>query len=62
MNYIAQANGRELDPSFWTGLIILGNPDPVEIEAKSEKWIILFSSGLIFMTIFWILRKKLKEN
>ncbi|HCD86687.1 MAG TPA: hypothetical protein DEQ87_03460 [Algoriphagus sp.] len=62
LNYIAQANGRELDPSFWTGLIILGNPDPVEIEAKSEKWIILFSSGLIFMTIFWILRKKLKEN
>ncbi|MCR9085015.1 MAG: CHAT domain-containing protein, partial [Cyclobacteriaceae bacterium] len=58
LNYLAQAKGRELDPSFWASLIILGDVRPVELKAKSYLGLIFTGILLVFFVLFWVFRKK----
>ncbi|TNF38906.1 MAG: CHAT domain-containing protein [Cytophagales bacterium] len=59
LNYLSQAKGRELDPSFWASLIILGDAEPVALKPQSRSiWIILMCLGAV-IAFSWVLRKKL---
>ncbi|WP_439473797.1 CHAT domain-containing protein [Algoriphagus formosus] len=58
LNYLARAKGRELDPSFWASLIILGDARPVELKTKSYLGLIFTGILLVFLVLFWAFRKK----
>lgn len=38
LSYLATANGRELAPQYWAGLVIMGNTAPLELEAGAPWW------------------------
>lgn len=59
LNYLSKAKGRELDPSFWTGLIILGNPGPVALESKRFFWPLYAGLLLGLAALVWLYRKKM---
>ncbi len=62
LRYIAQAKGRELDPAFWSGLILLGNPEPVALQPKRSLWPFLIGFGIFISALVWLYQKKIRKN
>ncbi|MDX5338180.1 MAG: CHAT domain-containing protein [Cyclobacteriaceae bacterium] len=58
LTYLSQSQGRELAPSFWASLIILGNPEPVSLKPRSN--ILWIAGGLVALSLClaWVFRKK----
>ncbi|UZD22873.1 CHAT domain-containing protein [Algoriphagus halophytocola] len=62
LNYLAKAKGRALDPSFWSGLILLGNPEPVALETKQSPWPLYAALLLALVFLAWFFKKKFYSN
>jgi CHAT domain-containing protein/tetratricopeptide (TPR) repeat protein len=62
LSFLSKAKGRELDPSFWAGLILLGNPEMVVLESKTSFWPIfaVIILSIIFVGIYF--REKIRVN
>lgn len=58
LNYLTKAKGRAIDPAFWSGLILLGDPEPVVLETKRPFWLIYVAFPLSLWVFFWFYRKK----
>lgn len=58
LNYLTKAKGRAIDPAFWSGLILLGDPEPVALETKRPFWLIYVVFPLSLWVFFWFYRKK----
>ncbi|MHA7130509.1 CHAT domain-containing protein [Algoriphagus namhaensis] len=56
--YLAKAKGRELDPAFWAGLILLGDPAPVDLKKNQPVWPILTGFLLLASGVWFFMRKK----
>jgi hypothetical protein len=57
LEYLSTAKGRELAPSFWAGLILLGNNDPITIRPKFP-YNILGLSILFLVLLIFLFRKR----
>ena len=62
LNYLANAKGRAIDPAFWSGLILLGNPEPVALETKRALWPLSLALPMALLLFFWLYRKKASGN
>jgi CHAT domain-containing protein/tetratricopeptide (TPR) repeat protein len=62
LNYLAKAKGRALDPSFWSGLILLGNPEPVTLDTKQSFWPLYAALLLGIVFLAWFFKKKFSGN
>ena len=62
LSYLSQAKGRMLAPAYWSGLILMGNTDPIELEKKNAAglWIVLVI-GLAFLIGSFLVRRRLFE-
>lgn len=56
LEYLSTAKGRELAPSFWAGLILLGNNDPITISPKFPYHTLVLS--LLFLALLLFLFRK----
>jgi CHAT domain-containing protein len=56
LEFLSHAKGRELEPSFWAGLILLGDPNPLKLKTNSSIWIWIFTFGC-FSVLFFLVRK-----
>lgn len=59
LKYLSTAKGRTLSPQYWAGLVLIGNPDPIEDLNKNHNlafWIL----GIVFIVLLCILIFKKK--
>tara|TARA_R110002072_G_scaffold106447_1_gene232457 strand:+ start:113184 stop:116417 length:3234 start_codon:yes stop_codon:yes gene_type:complete len=61
LDYLATANGRTAAPSYWAGLVLIGDTTAIEIDSDSVSWGWYLTVGLLVIAlsiIFFLLRKK----
>lgn len=63
LTYLRHAEGRLFSPQYWAGLAILGDLDPVALEAPTSSWYLVLSIcfAALFVVIV-IVRMKAKRN
>ncbi|WP_158856032.1 CHAT domain-containing protein [Lunatibacter salilacus] len=59
LKYLSDANGRTLSPQYWAGLVLIGDPEPIEGLGPNKFWmawvfILLTLSGIVV----YLVRKK----
>jgi CHAT domain-containing protein len=52
LHYLSVSKGRELSPDFWAGLVVMGDPSPMTFEKTYNRWLYLFSLGVLFLLFF----------
>jgi len=57
LDYLAQAKGRELDPAFWAGLMLLGDPEEIALKPRFP-WLLIVASIAGILILFIFLRKR----
>jgi CHAT domain-containing protein len=53
LTYLQQAQGRTLSPQYWAGLVLMGDPDPIEGLARPViryGWLLL---ALVCLAVLW---------
>lgn len=58
LQYLESAQGRTLSPQYWAGLILIGDPDPIDGLNPNRSWLLLIL-GLILASLltFYYLKK-----
>ncbi|MEO6347348.1 MAG: CHAT domain-containing protein [Aquaticitalea sp.] len=57
LQYIAEAEGRTVNPEYWAGLILIGDTAPIEMQS-SQTWIYWILAGLAFAFMFLLFLKR----
>jgi len=58
LHYLSSSEGRALSPEYWSGLVLIGNTDPVFKDGSSRMvWIASIVGLLIVAFIFFIYRR-----
>ncbi len=57
--YLEHADGRAAMPQYWAGLVLLGDPAPVELERRNGYFLwIAFAGGLVLLLGFGLLVRR----
>ena len=57
LNYLKSAEGRTLHPQYWAGLILMGDPSPIELS-KPFPWMWLLVGTIVLCLLFLFLKNK----
>jgi CHAT domain-containing protein len=59
LTYLSTANGRELSPQYWAGLVIMGDTSPLNLETGISWWYwVIGSLIIIFLLILFFKNRK----
>ena len=55
LHYLGLASGRALSPEFWAGIVLIGDPGPILLEAPAPWWKygLLAFAVLVFIGLLW---------
>lgn len=62
LDYLSMAQGRSLSPEFWAGLIVLGDSDPIILQATHHYWWLYGALAFLLLTIYLLTRNKQKPK
>ena len=62
LKYISNNEGRSLSPQYWAGLILVGNPEPLEGLSSKYYWIWIVSGLLSIAFIIYLFNRNKKKN
>jgi len=62
LDYLQQANGRMKAPSYWAGLVLMGDTEPVHLSASNGWLYYVLWAVLVGAVIYWLYRRKSKIN
>ena len=63
IKYLEHANGRTLAPSYWAGLIIMGEPASISFPTSTNRWFwIVGILILLALTGYFVIRKLIHFN
>jgi len=61
LSYLQNANGRMLAPQYWAGLVIMGDTSPIDLQQKSNFWLMLLPGFLLlFVGGYFVFRRRIK--
>lgn len=62
LHYLSSNEGRALSPEYWSGLVLIGNTDPVfHASSFQPGWIILLIGFVLAGLAYFLFRKKRKQ-
>lgn len=62
LKYLSTASGRTKSPQYWAGLILIGDPDPIDGLGYSNTWLYWLLAILIFLFVGFFIFKRLKKS
>ncbi len=62
LQYLEQSSGRGLSPEFWAGMVLIGDPSPIEMTSQTlwRNYLILFLAIIGLAGLIWKLGKRQK--
>lgn len=59
LKYLPTAKGRTLSPQYWAGLVLIGDPEPIEGLESTGFWIVwIFTLFALSIFVAYLLRRK----
>ena len=62
LNYLLKNSGRALSPQYWAGLVLVGNPEPMERLGTSRIWYWIAGGVLLLVLFLFILFSRKKRS
>lgn len=57
LSYLAEAEGRTIEPQYWAGLVLMGDTQPIELNSNFPFWP-WFIGGLVVLAFIFIAFRK----
>tara|TARA_R110000850_G_scaffold80862_1_gene173474 strand:- start:12544 stop:15759 length:3216 start_codon:yes stop_codon:yes gene_type:complete len=61
LKYLATADGRTLDPQYWGGLVLMGDPTPIALSSGAD-WLLWVVGALLFLGLLVVFYRLLKQR
>jgi CHAT domain-containing protein len=58
LNYLSTSQGRELAPQYWSGLVLMGNTSPLELETGISLWFWIKGGLIVLFLLFFLLKNR----
>ncbi|MGY6522186.1 MAG: CHAT domain-containing protein [Mongoliitalea sp.] len=64
LQYLESAHGRTLSPQYWAGLILIGDPEPIDGLGNYSTWVfwILVGVGFMFFSIYFFSKRLISKK
>ena len=58
LSYLAVAKGRTIAPQYWSGLVLMGDPSPLELHSEFPFWPWFLGGLVILAVMLFVFREK----
>ncbi len=58
LNYIANAEGRTINPEYWAGLVLIGDTSPIELQTSYTILYWVFGIVTVLLILFFVIKQK----